>query len=89
MSLCDDCKTMHTCRICGLKEQCKDEINPGTCDFREHLQAHGNCIGDLTLKEKIIFYGDSLYIVNSVDCSKCGKGFASNTYCQRCVESAK
>ena len=90
MSLCEDCKTMHTCRICGITEQCKDEIDPGTCDFRVHNQAHGNCQGTLSLKEKILFYGvKDIFIVSRDECSGCGEGFASNTFCKVCVENAK
>lgn len=87
--ICDDCKTMHTCRICGVTEQCADEINPGTCDFREMNQAHGNCQGELSLKEKMAFYGMAdIYIVPKDECTGCGQGFASNTYCQVCVDNA-
>lgn len=80
----------HTCVICGVTEECKDEINPGTCDFRVSTNAHGKCQGQLTLKEKIAFYGTGdIYIVPRAECSGCGDGFASNTYCSVCVDNAK
>lgn len=88
-NLCDDCKTMHTCRICGITEQCRDEIDPGMCDFRVHTNSHGECMGRLTLKEKMLFFFEDFMIVEQTECSGCGNGFAVNTYCAECVERAK
>ena len=48
---------MHHCLICHTIEECQDEIDPGTCDFRELFQAHGYCIAKLTPKEQKKFFG--------------------------------
>ena len=86
MVVCQDCATMHTCRICGVTEQCEDEITPGTCDFREHYKAHGYCVGKLPDSEKLLFFADDIFTVEQAECSRCGEGFASNTFCAKCQE---
>ena len=90
MSRYNDYKTIHTCKICRLTEQCKNEMEYGTCDFRELNQAHGYCQANLTVKERVLFYGkDDIYIVEKEKCSQCGNGFTLNTFCKQCVETAK
>ncbi len=85
-------EVIHECKICGLQEECLDEIpeTMGTCDFRTQYNAHGYCVEKLTLKERIAFYGDKdIYIVERSECTHCGDGFASNTFCKVCVDNAK